>query len=116
MHKTGQNPTAKVKNKIKITNKASVENITAYRDENREWIRQNVTQRLLEPHLKRDLKGGDHLLYRENAVIPNIKKKVGALWLVSKNLQKESRLRLANGEIMSRVLYLIQVWDLTNQN
>ena len=68
---------------------------------------------LLEAHLKRDLILGDHISYGEKAVIPNIKNKLRTLWLVSKNLQKESRLRLVNGVITYRVLYVIQVWGST---
>ena len=65
-------------------------------------------QRLLGAHLKRDLTWGEYLFFGEKAIIPNVKKKLGNLYLVSIHLSKESRLRLENGISMSGILYLIQ--------
>ena len=53
------------------------------RDENGEWITPRVLQKLLGSRLIIDLTWGKHLLYREKAVIPSIKKfeitKIGLL-------------------------------------
>ena len=52
---------------------------------------------------------GAHLLSGEKAIIPSIRKKLGALWLTTRYLSTESRLRLANGLIISRIVYIIQL-------
>ena len=66
--------------------------------------------RILGANIRNNLTWGSHLKTGEKAVIPAIQKKMGALWLVSKYLPKAARLRLANGIIMSRIVYLIQLW------
>ena len=75
-----------------------------------DWIRPQDGHRILGCNLSKDLTWGSHLLSGDFAVIPSIVKKLGALKLVSRYLTMKSRLRLANGIIMSRLLYLIQVW------
>ena len=69
-------------------------------DENGEHVRPKETQRVL----------GVCLETSEKAILPMIRKKLGALWLVSKFLPRKATLKLANGLIIGRLCYGIQVW------
>ena len=60
--------------------------------------------------MSKDLTWKSHILCGEKAVLPGLKRKIGALYLVSKYLNKESKLRLANGIVMSRIIYCCQIW------
>ena len=66
--------------------------------------------RILGINIKRDLTWGNNLKFGEKGIIPTLRKKLGTLWLVSKYLDTKARLKLANGLIMSKIIYMIQVW------
>ena len=46
----------------------------------------------------------------ENTLIPKLKKKLGTLKLLGHKVPVQQRKKLANGVIMSRILYRIAVW------
>ena len=73
----------------------------------------NVT-RLLGLNVSKDLNFKEHILSGEKALLGSVNKKLGALKLIGRKLTKESRLRLANGLIISRFCYLIQIWGNTS--
>ena len=66
--------------------------------------------RILGINISNNLNWVHHLETGENAIIPKIRKQIGALNLLSSSIPRSSRLLLANGLIMSRICYLIQVW------
>ena len=45
--------------------------------------------------------------------IPDLKRKLGSLWLVSKYINKEAQLKLANGIIISKIIHMISIWGST---
>ena len=51
--------------------------------------------------------------FTNKSLIPDLRKKLGTLWLVSKNLDTAARLKLANGITMSKITYMINIWGLT---
>ena len=46
-------------------------------------------------------------------MIPDLRRKIGTLRLVSKYLDMKSRLKLANGIIISKMIYMINLWGST---
>ena len=82
-------------------------------DENGENIRPRDEHKILGIRIKRDLTWGLYLKNGAKALIPDLSKKLGSLWIVSKYLDSKSRLKLANGIIMSKICYMIQIWGST---
>ena len=82
-------------------------------DKNGDNIKPISENRFLGVNVKRDLSWGNHLLHGEKAIVPDLRKKLGSLWLVSKYLDRKARLRLANGIVMSKIVYMIQLWGCT---
>ena len=66
--------------------------------------------RLLGININRDLNWSDHLENGEKSILPILRKQIGALSLLVKQLPKTSRLMLSNGLFMSKLCYLIQIW------
>ena len=50
----------------------------------------------------------------KKSLLPALRSKIGALKLVGKNLSEEGCLCLANGMIISKLLYLLPVWGGTH--
>ena len=68
--------------------------------------------RILGANISNNLTWSHHLETGDEAILPKIRKQIGALNLLSKTIPRSSRLLLANGLIMSRVCYLSQVWGM----
>ena len=66
--------------------------------------------RLLGANIDKDMSWKSHLTTGPKALIPALRTKIGALQHFAKYLPKQSRLLLANGLIISKLLYLITVW------
>ena len=66
--------------------------------------------RLLGVNLEQNLAWNSHLLTGEKAVIPACRKQLGSLRYISHQIPRKSRLVLANGLIISRILYDIALW------
>ena len=66
--------------------------------------------RILGGNIADNLTWNYHLESGKEAVLPKVRKQIGALNLIAKSIPKSSRLMLANGLIMSRISYLIQMW------
>ena len=73
-------------------------------------IRPRDEHKILGIRIKKDLTWGLHLKTGKKALIPDLCKKLGSLWLVSKYLDSKARLKLANGIIMSKIIYMITIW------
>ena len=74
-------------------------------DENGQPIKPKDVTRLLGANKAKYITWKQRLETGERAVIPNLRRKLGALWLVSRHLEMRSRLQLANGIIISRMMY-----------
>ena len=79
-------------------------------DENGEHIKPKVHQRILGITFSQGLNWEAHLETAPKAMLLSVRKKIGALWLASKYLPKESGLKLANVQILGRLCYEIVVW------
>ena len=66
--------------------------------------------RLLGINLEENLAWNSHLLHGEKAILPALRKQLGALKHISKEIPMKSRRTLANGLIVSRILYGITIW------
>ena len=72
-------------------------------------VPENYT-RLLGCNVSRNLRWSEHLISGDKAVLPTIRKKIGALKLLSNKLPMKSRQTLANGFVLSNLNYAIQIW------
>ena len=81
-------------------------------DENGEilTIRPGTSLRILGGNFHRNLSWTAHLEVGENALLPALRKRLGALKHLSKEIPKKCRLILANGLIMSKIVYLLPLW------
>ena len=79
-------------------------------DEHGNNIMPRTDHKLLGIRVKKDLTWGLYLKSGKKALIPDLSKKLGSLWLVSKYLDTKARLKLANGIIISKIIYMINIW------
>ena len=75
----------------------------------------NYTQ-ILGCNISKDLDWSAHLVTGEKALLPKLRKQLGALKLLSKELPKRSRLLLVNGLLLSKICYMIQAWGGARDN
>ena len=73
-------------------------------------IKANSYTRLLGGNVSSDLSWKAHLLSGEKTLVPQLRQQLGALKILAKVLPRKSRLLLANGFIISKASYLIQLW------
>ena len=66
--------------------------------------------RLLGANLNADMNWKHHLELGEKPVLPGVRAQIGILKHISKFMPKKTRLLLANGLIISKILYLIPMW------
>ena len=67
--------------------------------------------RLLGMNVSRNLCWTDHLESGDkHFVLPILRRQLGALFLLAKQIPKSSRLLLVNGLFMSKLTYLMQIW------
>ena len=66
--------------------------------------------RLLGGNISDNLCWNDHLETGEKALLLRLRKQLGALNLLARQLPRASRLLLANGLLLSKISYLIQIW------
>ena len=69
-----------------------------------------VSCRLLGANLNEDMTWRHHLELGEKALLPAVRLLNGALKHIAGNIPKKSRLLLANGLVLSRILYMIPMW------
>ena len=73
-------------------------------------ISQTKDNRILGANIHENLSWKSHLQTGEKAVIPTVRKQLGALKHLSKSVPKKGRLLLANGLLVSKIIYLMPVW------
>ena len=66
--------------------------------------------RLLGANINKDAIWKHHLHLGDKALLPALRAIIGALMHLAPNIPKKSRLLLANGLVISKVLYLISMW------
>ena len=78
-------------------------------------ITAEASTRLLGANIGCSLDWSSHLFTGEKALVPRLRKQLGALKLLSKDLPMKCKLLLANGLIVSKICYLIQAWGGTQK-
>ena len=73
-------------------------------------IKPSKTERLLGCQVSEDLKWKEHILLGEQSVVKQLTSRVNGLCLISNQATFQTRLMVANGIIMSKLCYLIQLW------
>ena len=73
-------------------------------------IEAKVSYRLLGTNLNSDMTWKHHLETGDKPILPGIRSQIGILRHIGQNMLKKSRLLLANGLIINRILYLIPMW------
>ena len=66
--------------------------------------------RILGANLQVNLSWRDHLETGEKSVLPAVRQKLGALYMLGRQLSRKSRLLLANGILQSKIAYLMPIW------
>ena len=66
--------------------------------------------RLLGGNLQQNLSWQAHLEVGDKPLLPDLRKKLGALRHLGPGVPRQTRLKLANATIISRILYLLPVW------
>ena len=69
--------------------------------------------RTLGANLRNDMSWDSHLRTGPKAVLPSVRRQIGALYRIGRNMSKNGRLQLTNALAMSRLTYLITLWDNT---
>ena len=73
-------------------------------------IQPSVTEKLLGGVICEDLKWKEHLLKSEQSLIKQLTSRINGLNLVASRAPLGTRLMVANGIVMSKLCYLIQLW------
>ena len=73
------------------------------------------TCKLLGGIIQDNLSWRGHLLDTKDSLVPTLKKRLGCLKYIGKNIEKKGKLLLTNGFFVSKLLYLIGIWGGTNQ-
>ena len=68
------------------------------------------SNRLLEAVVSQDLQWKEHLMYDKNSLIKQLNRRINGLSLISKRSNFQTRLSVAEGIVLSKIIYLIQVW------
>ena len=72
--------------------------------------------KLLGGILQEDLTWRGHIDLGDKSLLPTLRKKLGGLKIISRQISKEGRRCLANGLLISKLIYLIPIWGGANQN
>ena len=81
-------------------------------------IKPEIYIRLLGVNLEENLSWNAHLLSGQKSLLPDLRKQLGSLKFISKEIPYTNRRILASGLIISRILYAITLWGgtyVTNQ-
>ena len=85
-------------------------------DKEQEELKTVTSSRLLGVNLGQDLTWGAHLNTGEKPLLPALRKQVGMLVHLCKNIPSSSRKILAEGLVLSRLKYAITLWGGTTKN
>ena len=72
--------------------------------------------RILGTNLQQNMNWSEHLSTGPKAILPAIRRKLGALKLMGKQLPRDTRKLLADGLITSKFIYMITQWGGASQN
>ena len=72
------------------------------------------TERLLGANICQDLKWNHHIQGDDDSLIKQLTSRVNGLSMLSSRASIETKLRVANGIVMSKLCYLIQLWGGTD--
>ena len=73
-------------------------------------ISPTVSEKLLGANLHQSLKWNDHIMDNKNSIMNQLTSRINGLKKISRNSSFKTRLMVANGVFMSKVVYLIAVW------
>ena len=66
--------------------------------------------------MSNDLTWFSHLESGKKAILPSIRRQIGALSLLRHSISKKAKLQLVNGLIVSRLSYIISIWGNTSDS
>ena len=72
------------------------------------------TEKLLGLHVHESLKWNDHIMDNKESLVKQLNSRLNGLAIISRCASFKTRLAVANGLIMARICYLIQVWGGTS--
>ena len=78
-------------------------------------IKCQTSTRLLGLNLQNDMSWRAHLESGEKALLPTLRRRLGALRHVGKYISRKGKLTLTNGLILSKIMYMIPVWGGTER-
>ena len=73
-------------------------------------ISPTVSEKLLGANLHQSLKWNDHIMDNKNSIMNQLTSRINGLKKISRNSSFKTRLMVANGVFMSKVVYLMAVW------
>ena len=73
-------------------------------------IHPTETEKLLGGHLHQSLQWNHHIRDHKNSIMKQLTIRINGLKKISKNATFNTRLMVANGVVMSKVVYLMPVW------
>ena len=73
-------------------------------------IMDSSTSRILGATLQNNMTWQAHLQTAEKAILPEARRKLGALYTLKKVLPQTSKLQLATSLILSKLVYLVPLW------
>ena len=82
------------------------------RDENGDKIKPSDSAKILGITFNKTLSWTNHLEVGKDSLIQKLKKKLGALKFTSRYASYSAKMKLANGCIMSNIVYGLQIWGL----
>ena len=79
-------------------------------------VTDKVYSRILGGNIRNDLTWTSHLSTGKRALLPAVRKQLGALHSLRQSLSMKAKLQLANSFILSRLNYIISLWGNTTTN
>ena len=73
-------------------------------------VRPSKVERLLGAHVHEDMRWKEHIMDNEESLLKALNKRQGAMKKVCRVASFKSRIMLANGVFMSKLIYLMPVW------
>ena len=75
-----------------------------------ETIKTTEVERLLGAYIHQDMKWTEYIRNNDNSLLHCLNKRLGALRKIAKSASFKSRLLLANGIFMSKLIFMIPLW------
>ena len=78
-------------------------------------IKPTATEKLLGCHIAQDGKWKEHILNNKSSLVKQLNKRLNGLSLVCRRAPFKTKLMVAGGIFLSKLVYLIQVWGGTQE-